>query len=635
MKLSITTKLIAGFSVVVVLLVAVSVVGYLNMRTMNNQMTAMYQDSTLPIRNLGKVDAAIYRVRGDVYKYILIPSQREATEKDLDIAKSVLSTALTEYRASFLTEADAAGLAEVDKTWAVYTSEVDKCLSLAKTGHQEEAINLLYDGSSTSNARKAVDAALISLIDVNVNDAVVLDKAGDDEFSAASFIIICLSIVAAALAIIVAFILIRGIVGPIKKVKNGLQKMAVGDLTEKVAIKSSDEIGTMAEAYGEMQNYLANLVASLKENARQLSAASSQLQTAAEQSGQSTQQVAASSQQMAKGAQEQSASAQETAKSVEQLSGVILKLAEGAKEQSISVQKAVASITEVSNTMSKVAENTNLAAQGAKQAAGSAKTGAEKTRLTLAGMDKIRASAMEVSKKIEDLGARSTEIGKIVAVIDDIAAQTNLLALNAAIEAARAGEQGRGFAVVSDEVRKLAERTATATKEIADLISNVQKGVNEASTVMAGGSTAVAEGYQLAVESGQSLEQILIAAAEMESQVKQISAKSQEVSAATGELVKVIDSVGNITEENTAATEQMSAGATQVSKSVETVAGIAEENSAATEEVSASAQEMSAQVEEIVASSQSLKDMAANLEQSVSMFKVNQDIKENVASSKT
>jgi len=196
------------------------------------------------------------------------------------------------------------------------------------------------------------------------------------------------------------------------------------------------------------------------------------------------------------------------------------------------------------------------------------------------------------------------------------------LALNAAIEAARAGEQGRGFAVVSDEVRKLAERTASATKEIADLIGSVQNGVKEATLVMERGNKAVTEGYDLAVKAGQSLEEILKTANDVNTQIDQISSRTRQVNDSTTELVKVIDSVGSITEENLAATEQMTESANQVSKSVETVAGIAEENSAATEEVSASSEEMSAQAEEIVASSQTLKEMAVNLEKYVTMFKI-------------
>jgi methyl-accepting chemotaxis protein len=419
------------------------------------------------------------------------------------------------------------------------------------------------------------------------------------------------------------FIFSRIISRNINKISAALKKIAAGDLTEKLNIKSSDEIGDMAGSYKTMQNNLSALVNQLMQSCGQLSSASDQLALAAKQSSDSTQQVALSSQQMAKGAQEQSIDAQETAKLINQLNEAITSLESGSSEQTAGVQKAVSAITGVANTMSQVAINTGKAAEGAKQAAESAVIGANNARATLSGVDKIKASTGEVADKIKELGVRSTEIGKIVAVIEDIAAQTNLLALNAAIEAARAGEQGRGFAVVSDEVRKLAERASQATKEIVELISSVQKGVNEANRVMSAGSAAVEEGYNMAIEAGNSLERILKAASDVSSQVEQIASKSQQVNAATNEMVKIIDGVGKVTEQNTDTTKQMSANAAQVSKSIETVAGIAEENSAATEQVSASAQEMSAHVEEIVASAQTLKDMAANLEKSISMFRVN------------
>jgi methyl-accepting chemotaxis protein len=411
----------------------------------------------------------------------------------------------------------------------------------------------------------------------------------------------------------------------LREIVIALRKMADDDLTGSLNVNSSDEIGTIGRIYNDMNKARQAKTAEIQANSSRILEACEQLSLVAKQSGEATQQVASASQQMAKGAQEQSNDSVETAKALEQLSSAINKLSDHAIEQSACVQKAMTAISEVSETMSHVAQNAGEASRGAKQAAEAANNGFEKTRMTLAGIDKIRISSGAVAKKIEELGSRSAEIGKIVAVINEIATQTNLLALNAAIEAARAGEQGKGFAVVSDEVRKLAERTADATREVAELIGSVQKGVEEANQVTENGSAAVAEGYSMAVQAGQSLEEILKAASDMRSRVEQISIKAEQVNSATNELVKVIDSVSSISEQNTKATTQMTESAAQVTKAMETVAAIAEENSASTQEMSASAQEMSAQIQEVIASTENLKDRAMLLNRDPVSNKIRRD----------
>jgi methyl-accepting chemotaxis protein len=445
----------------------------------------------------------------------------------------------------------------------------------------------------------------------------------DTEAAQKNAMIIIIALVGGAIAvsILITIVTVSGITKPINRIKVGLNKIAQGDITEKIMVTSHDEVGQMAKSYSTMQENLSSLVSRLKTNSRQLSSSSDQLAMAVQRSGEATQQVAVSSEEMAKSAQEQSSGATETAKSILQLNEAIAQLSKGTSEQSDGVHNIVEGITSVSQMISTCAQNADQAALGARQAARSAMDGTEKARLTLTGMEKIKDSSAAVAGKIEELGSRSAEIGKIVAVIEEIASQTNLLALNAAIEAARAGEQGRGFAVVSDEVRKLAERTATATKEIAELIASVQKGVDEAIKVTAAGHAAVSEGYEVAIQAGKSLEDILKAAKEVDKQIEQISFTTRQVNGEAEQLVIAIESVGKINEQNAVLSDQMTASAAQVSKTVETVAGIAEENSASTEQVSASAQEMSAQIQEIVASSQTMKDMAASLEQSIAAFK--------------
>ncbi|MCL0058412.1 methyl-accepting chemotaxis protein, partial [Dehalococcoidia bacterium] len=422
---------------------------------------------------------------------------------------------------------------------------------------------------------------------------------------------------------------LKAIHEPIKVIRIYLDRISKGDLSkkltvvdEKTNVLKGDFKGLMDDTNRVIES-LTQLVAHIKVNANNLEQASDQLATAANQAGEATQQVAGTSQQMASGAADQAASSQETTRAVGQLTEVIDQIARGAQEQSSQVQKAVAATSEASSGVEQVATGAAAAAEGSRKAAEAARNGAEMTRKTVAGMEKIRATVDIASEKVTDLGKRSEQIDKIVSVISDIAAQTNLLALNAAIEAARAGEHGRGFAVVADEVRKLAERSSAATQEIADLIASIQNGVKESVKSMEEGTSEVKEGFRLASEAGNVLEEILRASVDVSEQIEQISAGAQQSSASASELVKLIDGIGSVSEENMASTEQMSASATQVARSIESVAGIAEQNSAATEQVSASAEEMSAQVQEIVASSQSLKQMSEELQEAVSKFKLN------------
>ncbi|GEM_PF-273360 len=371
---------------------------------------------------------------------------------------------------------------------------------------------------------------------------------------------------ALTIGIFVAFFISRAIARPVNEIARVADSVAVGDVQHQIHFDSRDEIGILANSFRQLIDYLKSLagaaeriaandltvqitpqgdkdalgnafktmVANLTGMIRQLNDNSSQLVSAATE-------IASSSEQMARGSQEQTGQTAQVSSAVEEMTATIVESSKNAGE----------------------------AAGQAKEAANAARAGNQVVSQTIEGMNRIAQVVQESAKTIQELSKSSDQIGEIISVIDDIADQTNLLALNAAIEAARAGEQGRGFAVVADEVRKLAERTTKATKEITDMIKGIQNDTKGAVASMEQGINEVQEGRELADKAGESLTAIATYSQKVMDMIQQIATAAEEQSAASEEIARSVEGIARVTKENATGVEQSAAAAEQLNRQAE------------------------------------------------------------------
>jgi methyl-accepting chemotaxis protein len=525
LNLKTSVKLISAFVLVAIILAYVGFSGLNNLGKLNVGMDNLYSNNLTSIDHLSGGQILYQRVRVNIRDMHILGTEKTYPEyiKKLNDLASQVDSEVSVYAKTPLTAEEEVELKKFYTVWDKYKKFLQEAMKLNNENKSEEFKAFLAGGFKLSG--DDVDAAFEKLVQMNVALGEKSNKDGKEVYASSRSITILVVIISLLLSVALGWIISQVISRPLNRVVTLVGKVANGDLRETMDINTKDEIGQLAKSVNDMVLNLKTTVGGILTSAESVAAAAEQ--------------ISASTEEIASGTTSQANDAQTMNELFKELSSAINSVA-------VSAEQAA----EMSNDTLEIANE-----------------GGKVIRSSIEGMNLVNG---QMTRLAED----SNKIGEIIEVIDEIAEQTNLLALNAAIEAARAGEQGRGFAVVADEVRKLAERSGEATKQITAIIKGMQENT-EASV------KAVGEGVVSSEKTGVAFEKIIAVVNDSAQKVTEIAAASEEQAAQSAEVTASINSI------------------------------------------SASTQEAAASSEETAATAQSLAQLAEDLNRSVSIFKVN------------
>ncbi|HWI65612.1 MAG TPA: methyl-accepting chemotaxis protein [Symbiobacteriaceae bacterium] len=619
MRISITTKLVAAFATVAVVASLAGVYQMYQLNTVDKeyrQVTEIWDAAhadTIELESLAsQKNAALwgYFVFGNVD----YSSEYRDKRKQLDELVARLIAYIPD-------ESDQNAVQKLSDLNSAYDKVAMDALQYIATGKRDEALVLLANTGEPMVKEIIPDAR--ELRAKYVEAAAKAKRETAARAHQAMLIGYGSFAVALAVALALGIYLALSTSRRITRVVAAAKLMASGDLTvRELTSKGKDELTDLAVAFNQMVRNLRDLLEGVDRSTDEVLSATRSLAESAEQSARGVGGAAVVAEEVARGADEQNTAADEMRRTMEELKQTIGQIAAGAGQTASEVQEASELLSEMVASIDGVAVSAGRVAEGATRAAHVAREGAVVVERTAQGMGQVQEAVADAAQRMKELEKLSAQVGDITRVITEIAGQTSMLSLNAAIEAARAGEMGRGFAVVADAVRQLAEQSAGSAKEIAGLISAIQRCTADAVKAMKRGQTEVEGGTALAAEAGASLDQIVAVAEEAARQVGDIAVAAQAVRSNAANVVKAFDEVASVTEESTAASEEMAAGANQVTAATERVADISQQNVGAAEAVSAAMTQLDTSTAQVASAAEDLQRVAAALKAQVSRFKL-------------
>jgi methyl-accepting chemotaxis protein len=522
-NLKVSRKLALGFGSVLLLMLALGIFSVVQLARVNRASVDLATGWMPSVRALGTITFDTMDLRRKELNLLLSePDAIPSWQNQIKQIEDRLARDLVDYEPLISSPEERRISEEFRANLAQYRDARQQVMMLMQHGRRKDAIRI---------AQTEEVAAMRAAIE-EMNEGIQLDVRGGESTARSSaaayenshYLVIGILLSSIALGAVMLVIITRSIATPIEQTMSVLGAIADRDLTRTIHIASNDELGAMATALNRTIAALRATIQTIRQSAEQLATASESI----------------------------SAGAGQTAESARVQSGQALQMA--------------SAMQQMSATVLQISENSQTAAEASRGAANAARNGGKKVKETLLTMQEIADSTSKVAETITRLGKNSESIGKVIAVIDDIADQTNLLALNAAIEAARAGERGRGFAVVADEVRKLAERTTKATGEIAEMIESIQTETRNAVAAMKKESSDVQTGVEKTSASGEALNEIIKMSEQVGDMIATIATAATQQSVTTDEVTINVSRISSSTQSSSAASEEMARACAELSQ---------------------------------------------------------------------
>lgn len=512
------------FAAITLLLFALGGFAYVQLEQLRQSEQHLEKDLLPSIQVGDDLQIALLHARLESIRLLATQDEegRALAQRNLDAAKQQMNKETDVYRTNFITAPDdLAKFNEAANLMGRYLNGLDQIESLDIADHAQ-AVN--FANTTQAENAKAYQEKLTALRDADNLKAQQAGLTSATVYNHSVQVVIIVVLVALALTILVSTLLIRSVTRPIKASLLVAQEIAKGDLTGAVDTQGSDEAAQLMQALQQMQGNLRTTIVQIAGSSTQLNQASRHMNAVTQTANRTL------------------------------------------LQQNSEIEQAATAVNQMSAAVDEVARNASSTSEAAKDSTQAAATGNVKVLETVDAMRSLTAKVETTSGQVQGLATQAQDISKVLSVIRGIAEQTNLLALNAAIEAARAGEQGRGFAVVADEVRALAHRTQTSTREIDEMISAIQAGTAQVVASMSSSTDEVHYTQRTVDEAGRSLQVISDSVQVIDDRNQQIATASEEQAHVAREVDRALVSIRDLAVQSGAGTQQTLEASNQLSQ---------------------------------------------------------------------